>query len=296
MKVSGEGVTKTIALRTQWIVGGACFWGDFGGGFGIDYVNNGQAFISLAGDGTFFANRGTIGAGTPIGQSDPAFAVHLNRYYYLEMGLLIAPGAGGQVIIHLNGQEIMNLTGVNTDPNAVGIGDVVHLFGPGGGAGMFVDDFYVCDVFGAHNNNFLGDTQIGLIMPASDGFHQDWTPHPAGTHFSNVNEIPPDGDATYNASSTNGQIDSYNFDPVDATRTYFGIQTNLTARKDDSGDRALSPMARIGGVDFVKNPLGTFVNQTYIDYTDAYDVNPATGNPWTGAEINAAQYGVKVVF
>ena len=207
--------------------------------------------------------------------------------------MLIVPW-GAAVVIHLNGQEIMNLGGINTDPNNVGGADVVQLFGPGGGARMFVDDFYVCDTFG-HNATFLGDTQVGLIMPASDGFYTQWTPSPAGTHFSNVNEIPPDGDATFNSDAVVGQIDAYHFQPVDTTRTYFGIQTNITARKDDTGDRGLSPMARIGGVDFVKVPLREFANQTYIDYTDPYDVNPATGLAWTGTDINNAQFGVKIV-
>lgn len=295
LEVSATGIFKTLPNRSVWIIGGACQWDGFGGGFAVQYISSGQAQIGLLGDGTFSGGSGTVGGGTQLGRSDPSAAVHLNRYYYLEVMFTI--GVSGGIVIRLNGQTILNLSGVNTDPNGTGVADVVQIWGPGGGSHMFVDDFYVCDNLGSKNTTFLGDTQIGLIMPVSDGHYTQFTPSPAGSHFSNVNEIPPDGDATYNFDSNPGDIDSYKFQSVDTTRTYFGIQTNITARKDDTGNRSLSPMTRIGGVDFVKDPSPNdkFVNQTYIDYTDTYDTNPATGLSWTGSDINGAEYGVKVI-
>lgn len=293
MAVLRNGIQKTIDNQGTWIIGGACNWNGYGGGFGVVDITVGQVFIILNGDGTFSAFRGPIGGGTFLGRSDPKFAVNLGRYYYLEVKFLI--GASGSVTIHLNSQEILKLTGVNTDNSGNGTADVIRVFGPGGGSTMFLDDFYVCDGSGSANIDFLNDVQIGLIMPASDGDLLQWTPDSGGVHFSRVNEIPPDGDASYVSDATVGDIDCYHFQTVDTTRSYKGIQTNITARKDDSNGRALSLLTRIGGINFVADPVGRFVNNTYIDYLNQFDVNPATGVAWTGADINGAQWGEKTI-
>jgi len=283
-----NGVFKTIADKATWTVGFAVQWNGFGGGLRLVDINTTQVSLQLQADGTFLVFGAAL-----LGHTDPAFAVNLNRYYYLEVKATI--GNSGSCEVRLNGQVLLSVSGVDTDNTGNAKADVIQLIGPGGGNIMYVDDLYVNDADGGVNDTFLGDTSIGLIMPASDGDFLQWTPTPAGTHFDKVNEVPPDGDATYVSDATPGDIDCYHFQTVDVTRSYKAIQTNIIARKDDSANRALSILTRIGGNNFVADPGGKFVNQTYIDYLNQFDVNPATGLAWTGADINAAQWGIKLI-
>jgi len=289
-----NGIFKTIDRQSTWIMGAAVKWQGFGGGFQLIDIGNVQVQLLIQSDGTFAAFRGSLPGQVLLGQSDPSAAVTTNRYFYLEWKVLIDSSVG-TVEVHLNGQTILNLTGVNTQATANSTADVISLIGPGGGTIMYVDDLYVNDGTGTLNNDFWGDTQIGLIIPVSDGDFSDFTATGGGAHFSQVNEIPPDGDTTYVSSATIGNIDTYNFQQVDPARPIKAIQTNIFARKNDEGNRALSVVTRQGGNNFIADSTGRFVNLTYIDYLNQFDTNPSTGIAWTPAEINAGQWGVKVI-
>lgn len=298
-----NGIFKTIDRQQTWIAGAAVkFEGLGSGGFLFLDVGTVQVQLVSQGDGTFAVYRGTAGGAVLLGQSDPSDAISANRYFYLECKVIIDSSAG-YIEVRLNGQVILKLTGVNTKVTANSTADVFALHGPGGGTKLWVDDLYVNDANGGINDDFWGDTQIGLLIPTSDGDFSGFTPSTGSAHFSLVNEIPPDGDATYvSANAPNSPpnpfptiIDTYNFQQVDPTRPIKAIQTNVLARKDDEGNRALSVVTRQSGNNFIADPTGRFINLTYIDYLNQFDTNPSTGLAWTPAQINAGQWGVKLI-
>src|ERR1700757_4941061 len=57
--IQASGLARTVDNQSTWIVGAALQWNQFGGGFAVENVVNGQVFIGVQGDGTFFAARGT---------------------------------------------------------------------------------------------------------------------------------------------------------------------------------------------------------------------------------------------
>jgi hypothetical protein len=297
---TGNGAFKTIKNATTWIFGGAFNWQQYGGGVSFVHIGTPQVALSIQNDGTLVVVSGPHGfdPGTVLGTTDPSTAITLGRYYYIEFKSTIHQSAG-TVVVRINGQEVLNLAGVNTSPNGDNIADVVQVTGPGGGSFVFVDDLYVCDDSGTANTDFLGDVKIGVIVARAAGDFTQWTPSSGSVNFALVNEIPPDGDASYVSAVANvsppDPEDTYFFQTVDPTITVLAIQTNIIARKDDEGNRALSLITRFGGVDSVADPTGRFANFTYIDYLNQFDVNPLTTLQWTPTSLNLAQWGYRLI-
>lgn len=292
LAITRSGISKTIDNLQSWIVGAAHMWSAYGGGVSLTNINVGTVAWSIQGDGTIVVS----GPGGSLGQTTPTQAIALNKYYYIEMKTLLHSSTG-TVEMHINGQSVLTLTSKNTA--AAANADVVTFSGPAGGVLVYVDDIYVCDTTGS-NNTFLGDVQVGVIKPNAEGDKLEWVPNGTATvHFSRVNEMPPDDDTTYVSStmtgtSTTGPSDLYKFEAVGTGRTILGVQTNIFARKDDEGNRALSVLTSNGGSISSGDPTGRYVNLTYIDYLNQFDTNP-NGGAWTPTVINTTQWGVEVV-
>jgi hypothetical protein len=302
---SASGAFVTIKNASTWIAGAAFNWQQYGGGILFQNIGTIQVQMLINNDGTLSVFNGPHGPnpGVLLGRTDPSVAITLGRYYYIEFKSVINQTTG-TAVVRINGQVVLNLAGVNTSPNGDNNADSFAINGPGGGVGtifVFVDDLYVCDDSGSANTDFLGDVKIGLIMPAAAGDYTQWTPVGGSTNYLMVNEVPPDGDATYvdavaPTPITNPfPIDSYFFQTVDPNTVILAIQANILARKDDVGNRALSLLTRFGGADHLSDPTGRFVNETYIDYRNPQDVNPLTSLQWTPATLNLAQFGYKLI-
>jgi hypothetical protein len=145
---------------------------------------------------------------------------------------------------------------------------------------------------GSVNTSFLGEVRIMTQMANAAGTYSQWTPS-SGSNYADVNETIEDGDTSYVATSTVGNMDSYNFTDLTNSPAVAGVQVNLWARKDDVGAREIQPLVRIGGTNY----LGTTqtVVTGYADYMQTYDVSPATGTTWGASEINGAEFGVNLV-
>lgn len=297
---TGNGAFVTIKNMTTMTYGAAMNWAQYGGGVAFVNIGTVQVVLQIRADGTLAVFSGPHGfdPGAFLGATDPSDAITLGRYYYIEFQSHIHQSAG-TAIVRINGQEVLNLSSVNTSPNGDNIADVLNVQGPGGSAFVYVDDLYVNDSTGTANTSFMGDVKVGVIVGRIDGDFIEWTTSSGSVHFSLVNEIPPDGDASYvSAIAPNSgpfPIDTYFFQTVDPNTTILAIQTNILARKDDEGNRALSLITRFGGVNSVADPSGRFVNQTYIDYRNNFDVNPLTGLQWTPTSLNATQWGYQLI-
>lgn len=307
MQVRANGIWKTIDRQPTWIIGCAFYPTAAAPLLQLrDEDGNIHNTLSLNSDGTWNIN---LGQSVVIGTSDPAKALHFNRYYFVEWKQTI----GGSGTMRLNGQVIATTT-TNTSVDTRTYADSIIIQGPGGGVFHYIDDLYVCDgqdlTSGANpNNDFLGDCRVGVIVPNGTGDLTAWSPVGtatvgtntfSGTNWRLVNEQPPDNDLTYVTQSATGTTDLYNFQDISASVSVKGIQSNITARKDDQGDRgiALDSKPSSGGAAPTTEFTSTntyFLNQTYIDYLDQFDLNPVTSTAWTPVEINASQWGPKIV-
>lgn len=156
------------------------------------------------------------------------------------------------------------------------------------------DDVYVCDTSGSLNNDFLGDSHVETVYPNGDGAHSDWTPNSGSTHWTQVDEAPPDGDTTYNGSGTLNAIDTYTMQDLSVIAgAIFGVQVTQHVRKADAALRQVKPVIRRSATDY----LGAIetLSTSYVARAQLFETDPSTAAAWTVAGVNAAEFGSKVV-
>ena len=298
-------------------------------------------------------------------------AVYKNFGSYIEVKL--TPGSPGSVTVHIDGQAVLNTSGVFSAPVSTlntttnfgsgstsltvtadlgltvpftayinagfgiqpfnvtakgGTGNVnwtcdpfltTHNYGPGtpifaippastvnqlqfstenptgGGAAQGTwDDLYMCDTSGALNNNFLGNTRIISQAPSGDGALLDWTPSSGTTHFNLVDAYPINYGATEVTATVTGNQDSYTFPALPSLGAFTvlrALQVVDYCESTSGGTDTIAGLAYIGVVSFPGSAQP--MPAVWQAVATIMETNPVTGLAWTGAGVNAAQFGQK---
>lgn len=234
-------------------------------------------------DGAIEVRRGKA-SGTIIGTS-AAGVFPVNAWTYIEVKATINDTTGA-VEVHVNGTSVLTLSSVDTKNTANAFITRYAL-----STGLY-DDHYFLDTTGsAPTNDMLGDVKVEVIYPNAAGDSTDFTPS-AGSNFQNVDDVTTnDGDSTYNESSTTGQIDLFNLQPLVATSgVVFAVQSHMVARKTDGVVREVRQKLKSGStvVDGATVGLGT----SYQQYHGVIEeLDPDTAAAWTISGVNALQAG-----
>ena len=208
-----------------------------------------QVSLRLNTSGHFEVLRGDTATGAVIATG--TFPISPGSWYFVELGTYIDSSAG-TVSLLINGIADINATGVNTQALGGNTADTVLLGGPqSGGTHPKLGTAYICDDQGTSENTFLGDCRVIAQIPTGDGAHADWTPLTGSDQFAMVNEIPPDGDASYVSSQTIGALDTFTFPALGITGTVIAVKACMDAEKDDVGARVIAPVIRQLGTDYI---------------------------------------------
>lgn len=247
-----------------------------------------QCDLRLNADGTVSVTRN----GTSLGTSSSALST--GSYFYLEFKVTISDAAGAAEV-RVNGSNTgwLNLTSVDTkntaNASANGIG---ILSGASSWASVDVDDLYICDATGSANTGFLGDSRVDSFLPNGNGNSSQMTGSDADStdNYLLVDDTAPDDDSTYVQSSTASQKDTYAFaDMTHTPSSIFGVQVNMTAKKDDAGSRSIASVTRSGGSD--TNGTTQALSTAYVNYRQIVEQDPNTAAAWTKTAFNAAEFG-----
>ena len=201
----------------------------------------------------------------------------------------------GTVIIRVNGNTVLNLTGQNTRGNSNNFASSVRFTGNAtGGSNSYFDDIYICDGSGSNNTTFLGPQKVVAILPSADNGSQQWSTSSGSTHFSLVNENPPDDSTTYVQDTVSGHVDLWDYANTPSTIANIkGVQVNTVFEDTDATafslvERCVSG-ATTSDASSVAGTNGTFKVAAFVLETD-----PNTSALWTQSNLDAAQFGVKV--
>jgi hypothetical protein len=239
----------------------------------------------------YISNAGQVGVGGSGGGGGAGVAVvSTGAWVYIEVHVKVA-GSSGTVAIQVNGGPYLATVPCNFGSSAL---QMIELWNDthSGGEYAYYDDLYVTDTSGTLNG-FLGDCHVETIVPDAVGASSMFAPL-SGANWTNVDEKPPDDDTTYVSSTTPGDIDTYQMSNITlASGTVLGLKTNLYAKKDDAGFRSLAAVYRQGGTNYVGT--GLTLSASYVCQSEIKELNPATGVPWTIAEINANEFGAKLI-
>ena len=228
------------------------------------------------------------------------YSLPVGSWVYVEWKVAFAPGATGSVELRINGASDLIVNSVQTTTSGNAWANKLNLAGSrnyGGGNSQRYQDLYVLDNTGAQNNDFLGDCRVELRVPNADGAMQQFAtvvPNTAG-HYAKVAEIPHDSDTSYVEDATVGNVETYLRAALAATAGVVrGVQFSTVAKRSDAGPKTIASAVRIGGVNYfgaAKTPSTVY---TVEDNRDILELNPATGLPFTIAEVNASEFGFTV--
>ena len=205
-------------------------------------------------------------------------AMALDTWYYLELKFRIHETLGS-FAARVDGVPVTwsaAVTNIDTQDGGTGVVNRFNFYNSIGGH-LYFDNLYLCDTTGATSNDFLGICSVETLLPQTgNGDHVDFTPSTGTDHGALVDETPPTDDTDYVSSTTVDHQDSYHYPSLALTGTVLGVQTNLYLRKTDAGARTVAPLVRTGGT---TTTVGTAISPTttYLYYTAARDLNPATG-------------------
>lgn len=210
-----------------------------------------------------------------------------------------ADGANGTVTVYVDGVEWLTYTGIlvyniSEDDYLTDVShqNYIQFSSPTtyGSPSAYVTDISICDSSGADHIGFLGDVDIETLRPDGAGNYSQFTPL-AGNNYQNVDETTPDGDTTYNSSSTVNHRDSYSMTSLArASGDIKAVMVQLDARIPESTTAQALIFLRAGGADL--DGTAQPINQAYRFKRQVFNVN-AGGSSWDIASINAMEAGLK---
>lgn len=137
----------------------------------------------------------------------------------------------------------------------------------------------------------IGPCNIRLSRPAEDlqtGFASK-----GDSNFSQLRDIPADGDETYVEANDEGSADLFRFTPkieVSAGRKIMAVKHVVVAKRSSPDPRYL--FTRIG--DTLVNVPMVAAFDNYGAASHVMEINPATGVEWTAADLNNTPFGYEL--
>jgi len=283
-------VFKTFDAQRIWTVG-----------FSFNYTvlplfDNHLAYLKDAGSVQLALNILTGGAITinvgfwgVLATSDNTLAI--NTPYYIEWKSFIADDGTGYSYVKVNGSIWASVENDWTNNTANVTADSIEFnWGNSSTAGIVhIDDLYILDG-NAPDNDFWGDTAIDAVVPTGDGSVLQWTPQPAGTHYTSVDDATPDL-ADYIDTNTAGNLDTFTFISP-AGVNIKAIQQNIWAETASGTANINGAVVSSGSTYFSENLA---INTTDKAVTAIWPIDPSTASTaWTPTTINSAEFGVSL--
>lgn len=186
-------------------------------------------------------------------------------------GLTVLQGAGVAAVASQAGQVAWGARNVGEQLNGT----------------WYTKDIVIRNGLGTYNTGWLGSVLVHNLVPTAD-VALNWTPTPAGTGYTILDNIPPNGAQFITAPNPPpaAYVCSLSDLPADVTSVK-GIMSFVRAAKTDGGDGSLQNSVISNGDTANGADRPITVAQTY--WRDLFETDPDTAAPWTPAAVNAVQ-------
>lgn len=138
----------------------------------------------------------------------------------------------------------------------------------------------------------LGPRLVSTIRPGADNSVQ-FAPNSGSNNYSRLNEQAQDGDVTYVQDNVSGHADSYDYDNLGFTPTVINTAMLTTILKNPGVGSINHKLRCISGVT-TNDGTSTVTPTIYGESRAIYDRDPNTSAAWTGANLDAAKFGVAI--
>ena len=215
-------------------------------------------------------------------------------WYYMEFKVLCANSPGGTYELRVGGINVASDSGLDTEAGSNAYHDRFRLSNSASSTyTASFDDLYCLNGSGAVNNDFLGNMRVIALRPDGDTAANAWTRSGGAENFDLVNEDICDDDTGYVESAVSTTKDLYTYDAVASLADSIkGVQINTMCRETNANSFSLVTVAKLGATE--SNSAAAAIGTTnYVTKTRLMETDP-TGNAWTIANVDAAQFGIKV--
>lgn len=222
-------------------------------------------------------------------QATQVTALTVGVWYYIETKIIVSDT--GSVEVKQDGTQVINATSIDVQNSANVYADNFKITGIS--TNIDIDDLYMLDSTGTLNNDFLGDSRVDPYFPNAVDTTV-WSNTGGGDNYLDVDDNPPDEDASYVFSANSGDIDFYNVEDLPtAVTTVHGIQVVGRARKLDAGSRDIKLKIKSGAT--VQDSATIALSTGYVNYTLITEASDAGTTAWTKTTADAALVGLEVV-
>ena len=252
-------------------------------------ANGPQGGVGINASGEIIAYRSTtgtvLGTATGITFSDGV-------WHYIEVEAFVHDSTGF-IQVYKDGVSVLTVSGVDTKQQTDDTITLFRLYGTDGTSAL-PNQFAWDDVYVTDQGTRLGEFRVVTLYPDGATANADWTPSGGGDNYEQVDEAQVDGDTSYVASDTPGDLDFYTMTDLGfAPDTVHAVQLTMCARKDDAEPRAVRLKLKSGAV--VEDGTTQAMASTYQYFSDVYEEDPEAESPWTATSVNAAQIGIETV-
>lgn len=196
---------------------------------------------------------------------------------------VIFHATAGLVELYRDGSLILSFSGDTSGDNGV-VADRLNV-------GDTIDG--VITSYTAHSGIIVADEDTRPFtfiqrIPNGNGDHTDWTGGYADVDETGIN------DTDFITTGTTGAMESFTFPALPGSEDTRQLTTLVVAARTrgNGSPEVLQALAHVGSSDYTASPIYDR-SPIYQPQQWQFPVNPATGLPWTGSQINGAQFGVK---
>jgi hypothetical protein len=216
-------------------------------------------------------------------------------WYLIELRVKIADA--GTIELKIDGVPELTYSG-DTKPGADTTINRVAWITNDGSRYDNIDDIAINDTAGAVDNSWCGDGSVILLKPNANGDASDLTGSDGNQtdNYLLVDEVPADGDTTYNVGSTSGNRDLYGVDDFSGTgKTIRRVW--VEARAEDTvaaGGECYLSVKVSGGTERKSAAIPLLTTYTKQLLGTVHTVNPENSAAWSDANLDAIQVGFEV--
>lgn len=214
--------------------------------------------------------------------------LQLDTMYCIEAHIKVH-GTEGIFDVKLDGASEIEYAGdtLGTNPS---IGRIIlnYTSSLNGCQGAYYDDIAVNDTTGDRNNTWCGRGGLWPVYVTGPGDLSQFTPS-AGANHECVDDVPPDDDTSYVSSDTEGHRDSYTITVPEVSGGVTAFTLWHKAKLNEAGAGNLTQFLRKASVNYDGDLKGLDTTYRYVSHT--WETNPATGQPWTLADLEEFYVG-----
>ena len=195
----------------------------------------------------------------------------------------------GWAQVKVNNLTVLTVNNVNTRVGSLGYWSRVRIGSTGFPTDFEYDDMYICTGSGGTHTDFLGPIHVETIRPTADA-----TNNFDSGNYTNINEEELDTTNYAESDGTTGHTLTCEFDNTLNFTTIYGVQ--VLSDLSSNVNTTYAHQAISSGNTTESDNLATASTNinTYVVQSSIFELEPGTGNAWTPATVNSAEFGIEL--